>query len=309
MTTARVTVTWLWLVAMGCTPGTVTRVVDGEEREGRPIAAEAYAAYVKAELYAAQGDRKHALELLATALDQDPVSPELVTRYGELLCEQEAGPKALERFERALELDAAYAPAFLGRARCLCRLERTEEALAAAERAAYLDPMSLETTREVTRLLFARGRATDAWRWLEARLLLEPESRGAQSLLLEAAERQRDPARAERARRSLAVDVPDRAKLRDAALRSPAAQPLQALTQAERRLAADPEDTDAWTAGLVAADLLGDEARFRKLLGVLGESPLPMTPAALARLVELVARRCGPEAAAALSLAARPDLR
>jgi hypothetical protein len=94
-----------------------------------------------------------------------------------------------------------------------------------------------------------------------------------------------------------------------ATLRSPSAEPLQALARAERRLAADPEDTDAWTAGLVAADLLGDEDRFGKLLRVLGEAPLPMTKAALARLVELVGRRCGPEAAAALALAARSDLR
>jgi hypothetical protein len=87
------------------------------------------------------------------------------------------------------------------------------------------------------------------------------------------------------------------------------ADPLRALEQAERRLAADPEDTGAWTTALAAADLLGDDARFRKILALLGEHPLPLTEASLTLLTELVVRRCGSDAAAALSLAARADLR
>jgi hypothetical protein len=166
----------------------------------------------------------------------------------------------------------------------------------------------LDTTREVARVLFALRRPEKAWRWLEARLLLEPGSRGAQTLLLEAAERERDAARAERSRRALAAAPLGRPRTeRPLALASVA--PPRALVLSERRLAADPEDTDAWTAGLVAADLVGDEERFRKILAELGEMPLPLTPAALELLTELVARRCGPEAAAALVLAARPDLR
>lgn len=309
MTAARFAVAWLWLAGASCTPGTVTRVVDGERFEGRPIAEEAYAAYAKAELYAAQGDRKHALALLATALDEDPASPELVTRYGELLCDGEAGPEALERFQRALDLDPEYAPAFLGRARCLERLGRKAEALAAAEHAAYLDPMGLAATREVSRMLFARGRTEEAWRWLEARVLLDPDSRAAHALLLEAAVREKDGARAERARRALGGNGSELTLDASAPLRALPAEPRRALERAERRLAADPEDTDAWIAGLVAADLLGEEERFRALLGALGERPLPPTPAALSLLTELLARRCGSEAAAALSLAARPEER
>jgi tetratricopeptide (TPR) repeat protein len=284
-------------------------VVDGERVEGRPIAAEAYAAYAKAELHAAQGDRKHALELLAAALDQDPASPELVTRYGELLCDGGAGARALERFERALDLDPEYAPAYLGRARCLERLGRRAEALAAAQHAAYLDPMALATTREVSLMLFSRGRTSEAWRWLEARVLLEPASRAANALLLEAALREKDDARTARARRALALTGSELTADAGAALRALPAEPRQALERAERRLAADPDDTDAWIAGLVAADLLGEEARFGALLASLGESPLSPTPAALSLLTDLLERRCGPDAAAALSLAARPEVR
>jgi tetratricopeptide (TPR) repeat protein len=304
----RLAVAWLWLTSAGCTPGTVTRVVDGQTLEGRSIPAEAYAAYAKAELLAARGDRKHALEHYAYAIDRDPRSPELIARYGEVSCEEAPGEGALARFERALALDPEYAPAFLGRARCLSRLGRTAEALAAAERAAALDPMSFATTREVARLLFVLGRPDDAWVWLEARLLLEPDSRAAHALVLEAAERERDPARAERARRALRV-VTDSPRANERPLALAFASPHRALELAERRLAADPEDTDAWIAGLVAADLVGDEARFRKILGELGETPLPVTPVVLELLAELVARRCGPEAGTALVLAARPNLR
>jgi tetratricopeptide (TPR) repeat protein len=307
---ARVTVAFSLLWSVGCTPGTVTRVVDGEAREGRAVGEGAYAAYAKAELSAAQGDRKQALSLLSAALDQDPDSPEILTRYGEILCADNAGTQALERFEKALEFDPAYAPAFLGRARCLRRLGRANEALVAAERAAYLDPMALDTTREVSELLFARARAPEAWRWLEARILLEPTSRAVHALLLEAALRERDDERAERARRVLAVEN-ERSKQNksEVTLRSLPAEPRHALSRAERRLAADPDDTDAWVAALVSADLLGESERFEVLLGALSETPLPISAAALELLVELVARRCGPNAAAALSLAARPDLR
>jgi tetratricopeptide (TPR) repeat protein len=286
----------------------VTRVVDGQTLEGRSITAKAYAAYAKAELHALRGERRRALELYAQAIDQDPSSPELIARYGEVLCEEVAGPEALGRFERALELDPEYAPAFLGRARCLSRLGRTAEALPAAERAAALDPMSIDTTREVARVLFALRRREEAFRWLEARLLLDPGSRAAHALLLEAAEREHDPARAERSRRALAPAPQVRPPTeRPLALASIA--PTRALVLSERRLAADPDDTDAWTAGLVAADLVGDEERFRKILAELGEMPLPITTRALELLTELVARRCGREAADALVLAARPDLR
>jgi tetratricopeptide (TPR) repeat protein len=304
----RVAVGCLWLSSVGCTPGTVTRVVDGELRVGRPISEEAYAAYAKAELAAAQGDRRQALTLLEAALDEDPRSPELETRYGEILCADAPGPHALERFASALELDPEYAPAYLGRARCLRRLGRANEALVAAERAAYLDPMALETTREVSEILFARHRADEAWRWLETRILLEPTSRAVHALLLEAAVREKDDARAERAR-SVLENQRGRQSERERPLRSLPSEPARALSQAERRLAADPDDTDAWVAALVAADLLGDEERFQRLLRVLSDTPLPISPPALHLLSELVARRCGANAAAALALAARPDLR
>lgn len=306
MTASRAAALVCLLASAACAPSTVTRVIDGEQLEGRAIAAEAYAAYAKAELFAAQGDRKQALHHLEQALELDPKSPELSTRYGEMLCEERVDADALDRFERALALDPAYAPAFLGRARCLWRAGQRDPALAAAETAAALDPMSLDTTRELTRFLFALGRAKEAWRWLEARALLEPAARGPQALLLEAAEREHDGERAARARAFLDIaPTPDGPPAKPAVPRTVAASPA-VLDGAERRMAADPEDTEAWTAGLVAADLLGDDRRFATILAELGENPLPASPAALARLAELVERRCGTEAAAALTRATSP---
>jgi len=318
----------LW--AFGCADGSVTRVVDGETLEGPPIAPEAYAAYAKAELWAAAGSRRAALAEFERALDADPRSPTILTRIGELRCEdrpREDGRRAMKSFARALERDPHYAPAFLGRAQCLERLGRTKEALADAERGAYLDPLSLESTRTVARLLFAAGRRREAWTWLEARAAFEPSSSDAAALVLEAAMREKDQVRAARARKALgsldelppptldeALARRDLASARKAglaqrlsgaklALYSLDRAPELALEQALVTLRADPQDTDAWTAALVAADRVGDERRFAEILPLLDAEPLPPSPRALALLSELIAHRAGPDATKALAAA------
>lgn len=318
----------LSLCALGCTEGTVTRVVDGETLEGRPIAPEAYAAYTKAELWAAAGNRQAALAEFDRALDADPRSPTILCRIGELTCVErtrESGRRALKSFARALDRDPHHAPAFLGRAECLERLGRTKEALVDAERGAHLDPLSLESTRTVARLLFAVGRRSEAWTWLEARAAFEPSSSEAATLVLEAAIREKDPVRVARARRALgtlgggtapsldeALARRDLASARRAglserlsgaklALYSLDRAPELALEQALATLRADSQDTDAWTAALVAADRVGDERQFAEILPLLDAEPLAPSPRALALLSELIARRAGPDAAKALA--------
>jgi tetratricopeptide (TPR) repeat protein len=286
----------LGAVLLGCGPGTVTRIVDGQMLEGRPIPPEAYASYLKAELWVAAGNRKAALAELENALDADPRSPQILTRIGELTCLPPANPSAGHRafswFERALERDAEYAPAFLGRARCLEALGRKGEALRDAEQGAYLDPLLLESTRTVARLLFAVGRHADAWRWLDARVTLEPESRDAWQLVLEAATREKDAVRSLRARRALGL-----AKEQDET-------PVdEALDEALATLRADPEDTEAWTRALVAADLRGDERKFHEALTLLSPEALAPSERSLALLAELIARRVGPDGRAALEKA------
>lgn len=320
----------LSLSALGCAEGAVTRVVDGETLEGPPIAPEAYAAYAKAELWAAAGNRRAALAELDRALDADPRSPTILSRIGELTCEdptRESGRRALKSFARALDRDPHHAPAFLGRAECLERMGRTKEALVDAERGAYLDPISLESTRTVARLLFAVGRRSEAWTWLEARAAFEPASPEAAHLVLEAAIREKDPVRAARTRKALgaldgstspsldeALARRDLASARRAALavRLSGAKlalysldraPELALEQALSTLRADSQDTDAWTAALVAADRVGDERRFAEILPLLDAEPLAPSPRALALLSELIARRAGPDAARALAAA------
>ena len=322
--------------------GSVARVVDGNVREGRAIDETAYAAYLRAAFLESNGDTARALEELERALDWDPGSPEILTRIGELRCGTALAPNApkpaegeahagLVAFSRALGLDDAYAPAWLGRALCLERLGRRAEALTAAQNAAYYDPLRIESTTVVARLLFALGRPREAWAWLDARVLMEPESVDAERARLAAAVAEHAGERAARSQRVLATlghPVPGnaRAELEQALaagdlatararaldLRLTSAElaifavkraPALAFDQALSVLRADPSDTSAWAAALAAADRLGDEQRFADALDELDPDPLPPSPEALELLGEIVARRGGPEAKAALERA------
>jgi tetratricopeptide (TPR) repeat protein len=320
--------------------GPVTRVADGETMEGRAIEPEAYAAYLRASALEARGDAPGAVAELERALDEDPESPEIVTRIARLLCAHggaspEAGEEALDSFDDALALDPTYAPAWLGLAECRERRGNRSGALEAAELAAYYDPSSSAATRTVARLLFALGRPDDAFTWLEALVALFPKSREAEQALLDAAVARNDRAREARARSALAaLGTADR-KARDTALgdairrgdlgaaRSLAvalsirpstlallaldrAAPRVALEQARLVLAADPSDSDAWIAALAAADELGDDVAFSEALRALDADPLPPSERALEIFARLVQRHGGPEAAAALGAQRKP---
>ncbi len=326
---ARAAAAFLLLVATACTGAHVERVVDGESFEGRAIAPGAYASYVKADLLARAGNHGAAVAELRRALDADPASPEILTRLGELTC---GGGRTAARdasglfaFDDALKRDPRFAPAYLGRARCLAALGRAREALAAAERAARLDPLNLATTETMASLLFESGRGAEAWLWLEARIAFEPSSRDAWRLLLRSARAHRDEQREKRARHALdALDDPGARDLDQAlesgdldamrhagiarhlhgaalALYALPRAPKLALAEARATLRADPNDADAWVAGLCAADLLGDEQSYTELLPMLDDAPSPPSRGALSLLTALLARRVGSEAAGAFA--------
>ena len=149
-------VTWLGACT---TRGPVTRIADGETLAGRPIAPEAYAAVLRASVLEARGDAPGALAELERALDEDPGSPEIVTRIARLLCQnagsRDVAEEALSNFEDALALDPSYAPAWLGLAECREQQKDPKGALEAAERAVTFDPQNVVATRTVARLLFA----------------------------------------------------------------------------------------------------------------------------------------------------------
>jgi tetratricopeptide (TPR) repeat protein len=304
------------LLAAGCLgPGGVTRVADGEVQRGREIHAEAYASYLRAATFEATGDRKQALDELERALDADPGSPEILTRFAELTCgasprlppvsaavPADAAERALLHFSRALEAEPRYAPAWLGRAVCLESRGQRREALAMATRAAALDPLRPESTRVMVRLLRAVGRREEAARWLSAyRVLvpapLDPEpptgdsgvgsERAHASRSLERAFSDRDLAAARAAALELGMS---RSAL---ALLAATAAPELAIEQALSILAADPTDSDALIAALTAADRVGDSAHFEQALHSFAGEPLPASPRAKELFAEVLARHAG----------------
>lgn len=330
----------LWLLAPALTSclggGGVARVIDGRVEQGRAVDEEAYAASLRAGVFDASGDRERALAELERAMAADPDSPELLARYGEVACRpgRDGTPRpgtALAAFSRAITLDPTYAPAWLGRGRCLELLGRAREALVAAKLAAEYDPLNPRETALVARLLFADGKRAEAWTWLDGLAALLPSSPEAQRALLGAAEQAHDEVRIRLARNALAAlgeHVPgaDAAELADAvrrgdlaavrraalelhlsngalALRLARTAPLLGVEQASAVLAADPTDSDAWIAGLAAADELGDAQRFDEILRALAPDPLPPSAPALALFAEIVARHAGDDASAALARA------
>jgi tetratricopeptide (TPR) repeat protein len=312
--------------------GPVTRIADGEELSGRYIRGDAYAAYLRATLRDEAGDRSGALKALDEALSHDPSSPEILTRIGEITCRAPAASgdaeRALAAFRRAADLDPTYAPAWLGLARCLETAGEFEEALAFALEALAHEPERVETTELIAGLLRRAGREREALTWLDALTALTPAVREAHEAQLRAAVALGDHGREQRARQALSrLGVPSDAERRqalDVALSNddlplarrlagelhlrPSAfllyaverSPNVALAQARLLLAAEPENSDAFSAALAAADLLGDEAEFARVLGTLAEAPEPASAPALKTLAAVIARRSGAEAAAAV---------
>lgn len=312
----------------------VVRVVQGRELVGRYVSPEAYASYAEGAYLEQQGKLPEAERAYRRALSEDPDSAAIWTRVGALRCrarEKDAGAA----FDRARAIDADYAPLWREKGRCDLSHRRFSAALSAAKKAFGLDPDDEQTTLLMAELFARRGHREDALRWLDALVARNPESLAGWQALLSTAKVAGDRPEELRAARALSRRAPaeradlerrypeiaplasaDRAllsgRLDDARRHALAAHmplgelavraaelglPGPAARLADEVLGADPDDTNAWIARLVAADLSGDQTAFNSALARLGQSPATPRRAAAKLLGELLARRSGEAAA------------
>lgn len=301
----------------GCifTEGTVTRIYAGKTKEERFIAPEAYAHYTEAQLLETAGDDAAAEQEYLQAVDIDPDSVDIWTRIGAVRCRRNTDPESA--FDNAESLDREYAP--LWRERSICALSRNDaaHALEWGKRAIAFDPDDARSTLAVVRALEKSGQRTEAERWKVAQNLRDPGGSAFEDAVAKLAHQGKTlpkskasvstrPTRKE-LDHALLHDTPK--VVRELALKSgvpiselatrAAALGLTdiAATEARRVLDADPDDSDAWIAALVAADLAHDEDRFLVVTGLLGNDPLAPRPLGRRLFVELLARRVSLDAA------------
>lgn len=322
--------------AAACARGPdVVRVFDGEARVGPYITHETYAAYARGALLEASGEYQQAEVSYEKALADSPESAAIWVRLAAVRCR--LGGAIEPGLAQARRLNPDYAP--IWREWALCTLERGQasEARALAERALALDPDDESTTLLLARIEEQLGNEERSAELLLAHGIRGPGSGAVWRAALDLAERTKDPtlaalARAgldraglpdptyatQRARSRALLDAIDRALLADeldlARQLAPRARlsadalavraavigaARAALNQADFVLEADATNTDAWIAGLVAADLLDDEACFEDRLTRWSPPNTAPRPEAARLLGALLERRMGPEAARA----------
>lgn len=301
----------------GCiwTGGTVTRIYAGKTKEERFIVPEAYAHYTEANLLETAGDDTAAEQEYLQAADLDPDSVDIWTRIGAVRCRLKTdfdGP-----FAEAESLDREYAP--LWRERSICALSRGDatHAVEWGKRAVTLDPDDARSSVAVTRALAKLGQNAEADRWQLALTLRDPGGKPFEDSVSTLVHTRNKPpkSKASVSTRPTRKDL-DRALLhespkavRELALKSgvpiselatrAAALGITEIADAEARrvLDADPDDSDAWIAALVAADLAHDEERFLSTTGLLGDEPIEPRPLGRRLFAELLARRVSVDAA------------
>lgn len=281
-----------WCVCCAGGSSGVTRMADGVRYEGRFINPEAYAAYLLGIEHEAGGNFNEALRAYLEAHTEDPDSPEIWARIGAVRCfssAPKAGPAAARAaFERGLQLDPTYHGNYLERARCAERAGDLPGALRDATAAVARRPQDEPANLLVARVLSALGKRVEARAWLEAYRSYYSATTESQRALESArspgsapAPVAREPSVASSATHSGAF----------AELRSGRTE--RARQQAQVELDADPTNTDAWIAILVACDALHDDACFESTLGRLQTPSASPSGTALGYLRELLARRAG----------------
>ena len=285
-------VRWLTLLSLcslvGCAEGSggVTRMADGVRYEGRFVNPEAYAAYLLGVEREARGEYKSALSAYLEAHAEDPDSPEVWARIGAVRCAASAavdGPAAARTsFEHGIEADAEYFGTYFERARCSERAQDLTGALGDATSAVARRPQDEPANLLVARLLSALGRGAEARAWLEALQTYQATSPGSSRALASARH-------AARGTTAGPANVPSATPFD--ALR--AGRVERAREQAQTELDADPTNSDAWIAALVACDALRDEVCFERALISLKSPSLTPSATALGYLRELLARRAG----------------
>ena len=285
---------WLALSSLvGCTEGSggVVRMADGVRYEGRFVNPEAYAAYLLGVEREAHADYAGALTAYLEAHAEDPDSPEVWARIGAVRCISSPAERDLaaarSAFQRGLSRDPDYFGNYLERARCAERAGEFRAALADATAAVARRPEDETSNLLVARLLQALGRTAEARTWLEAFHSYGGSSAAVTHALSSA--------------RGAALATPNDSSppppaysAAFAELRSGRSEP--ARKRAGGELAADPTNSDAWIASLVACDALHDDACFESALGALKTPSLAPSTTALGYLQELLARRAGAHA-------------
>jgi tetratricopeptide (TPR) repeat protein len=304
-------------LAVGCLPGAgaVTRLHDGMPVQGPQIEPEAYSDYAEGALLEAHGDDTGALAAYRLALETDPDSPELRTRVAAITCKSPSAD-VHATFDELLRDAPTYPPAWVELSRCHARKHDAKAALEAALHAATLAPLSESATVRVVEALEQSGDSARAHRWREAwraRFDTYPVALDA------AAPSPAQPSETAPLRRTvddaIATGDFDEARKRAVALRLSTGElalraaelghPEAALAEAERGLAANPSDSAAWIAAIVAADLSGDDAALTRWLGRVPETTDDLAPAALEQLARVIERRAGERPAEIFFTAAR----
>lgn len=314
--------------------GTVTRLADHREFEGRAISSEAYGDYARGALLEAAGDDRGALAAYQAALSEDPSAPEIHARLGAVRCRNSRSAKdalgaaATRSLQRALELDPESSTAWTETSNCEARRGRVREAYEAAKRAAEFDPLAIASTVLVSARAEAAGDLEQARVWLDELVVRAPKSREAWTALARFAVRHADLGRQLRARAALArlgietggpPELELNAALARGELRSARAAAQRARLspgelaarlaesgmtgaaseQAALVLGADPDDADAWITSLLTADLRRDQAELERTLLKVPSDPSGLSPAAARLLGQLLDRLVGRDARAA----------
>ncbi len=221
--------------AVGCTPATVVRVIDGREVTGRFVSDRAYALYARGAEAEARGDLEGARLEYLSAAEQDDGNAEVWTRVGAVSCKLGRDAAARDAFATAAARAPEYEPLY--RERALCALDAAPGAAGAAAPAERFRAAFEDATRS---------------------LALDPDSEDAALLYARAAEAAGDVAAAERALRELVVRLPGRAAgwraLRELAARR---KDGPAVARATNALEALGGATGAGLAGAAGAGLGG----------------------------------------------------
>jgi len=287
----------LFVACVSCAGGSdrVTRMADGVRYEGRFINAEAYAAYLLGVEHEARGEFSKALDAYLEAHAEDPDSAEIWARIGAVRCfssEQKAGPAAARAaFERGLRIDPDYYGNYLERARCGERAQDYPSALRDASAAVARRPRDESANLLVAQALEALGRHQDARAWLEAFRSFSAPTIAIEHALDRARHPGSRPMAATPGENSISPRVSSAAFAELSSGRTE-----RARTQAQIELDADPTNTDAWIATLVACDALRDEPCFESTLDRLQVPSLSPSCTALTYLRELLLRRAGASA-------------
>lgn len=326
------------LLLSGCAGHQVVRIVDGVPTPGRFVSASAYAAFIEASEREARGDLPGAMAAYRSAIDRDPESVLPWIRLGDLRCARGETGGAEAAFAEAEARAPRYEPLWRARAECALASGEPHAAVTSARRAVAERPRRIETVLLLARALAQTDRQDEAFRYLVSLAVQHPGRRvvwlairdlgtdpawvARATSRIDALDQETDleggvkPSALTRSEQGWStVDRALRAGELDAARRAMrrarldhrllAARALLigeaelALKEAGLRLAAHPEESDARVAFALAADLMTDEGALAKALGRLPSAPEALSPWGRVLMAELLARRAGPDAAAA----------